>query len=169
MQHLLEINENEQKTERLLSYPILCPFCHLHERNQIKNKFTQLRIYFNVACQVHIVKKRASTKRGHLIAQVYNTEVKWSIRPCIVRIYFSKALKQKLVEWILKNSNVHESPIACDTLLINDAEYGVKWRVPKLLLECSMQQLHNELTNSLDDGGLLGAIHANKNDAIISG
>ena len=25
MQHLLEINENKQKTEKLLSYPILCP------------------------------------------------------------------------------------------------------------------------------------------------
>ena len=27
--------------------------------------------------------KRASTKRGHLIAQVKNTSVKWSIKPCI--------------------------------------------------------------------------------------
>ena len=32
MQHLLEINENKQKTEKLLSYPILCPLCHLHQR-----------------------------------------------------------------------------------------------------------------------------------------
>ena len=29
--------------------------------------------------------KRASTKRGHLIAQVKNTAVKWSIKPCIFR------------------------------------------------------------------------------------
>ena len=29
--------------------------------------------------------KRASKKRGHLIAQVKNTAVKWSIKPCIVR------------------------------------------------------------------------------------
>ena len=28
--------------------------------------------------------KKASTKRGHFIAQVHNTEVKWSIKPCIV-------------------------------------------------------------------------------------
>ena len=46
----------------------------------------------------------------------------------------SKALKQKLVEWIMKNSNVRESPIACDILLVPDAENRVKWRVPKLLL-----------------------------------
>ena len=29
--------------------------------------------------------KRASTKRGHLIAQVKNESVKWSIKPCIIR------------------------------------------------------------------------------------
>ena len=62
----------------------------------------------------------------------------------------------------MKYSNVHESPIACDTLLIIDVESGVKRRVPKLLLECSMRKLHNELITSPDDGGVLGAIHANK-------
>ena len=54
------------------------------------------------------------------------------------------ALRQKLVEWIMKNSNVCESTIACDALLITDAEYGVKRRVTKILLECSMRQFHNE-------------------------
>ena len=29
--------------------------------------------------------RKDSTKRGHLIAQVKNTSVKWSIKPCIVR------------------------------------------------------------------------------------
>ena len=29
-------------------------------------------------------RKKASTKRGHLIAQVKNISVKWSIKPCIV-------------------------------------------------------------------------------------
>ena len=168
MQHLSVIDENKQKTEKLFSYPILCPLCHLHQIKEIKTKFTQLSIYFNVAVQVHIVKK-ASTKRGYLIAQVHNAAVKWSVKLCIVQTKkVSKALRQKLVEWIMKNSNVYESPIARDTLLITDAEYRVKWRVPKLLLECSMRQLHNELIASPDDGGLLGARHAEKNDVIIS-
>ena len=79
----------------------------------------------------------------------------------------SKELKQKLVEWIMKKSNVRESPISCDTLLITDVEYGVKRRVPKLLLDCSMQQLQNELTASIYDGGLLGARYADTNDVII--
>ena len=39
--------------------------------------------------------KTVSTKRGHLIAHVRNTAVKWSIKPCIVRTKkFSKALRQ---------------------------------------------------------------------------
>ena len=68
----------------------------------------------------------------------------------------------------MKNSNVHESPITCDTLLIADADTKEKRRVPKLLLECSMQQLHNEVIASPDDGGLVGARHAITNDVIIS-
>ena len=54
----------------------------------------------------------------------------------------------------MKNSNVRESPITRDTLLITDAESGVKWRVTKLLLECFMKKLHNDIIASPDDGGL---------------
>ena len=68
----------------------------------------------------------------------------------------------------MKNSNVHQSPINRDTLLIADLDNKVKLRVPKLLLECSMRQLQNELIASPDDGGLLGARHAKTNDVIIS-
>ena len=64
---------------------------------------------------------------------------------------------------------MRDSSIARDTLLITDAESGVKCRVPKLLLECSMQQLHNELITSPNYGGLLGSRYADKNDVIISG
>ena len=51
-------NKNKQKTEKLLSYPILCPLCHIHKRITIKMKLMQFRIYFNVAGQVHIVNKK---------------------------------------------------------------------------------------------------------------
>ena len=45
-----------------------------------------------------------STKRGHLIAQVKNTSVKWFIKPCIVRTKkISKALRKETVDWIMKN------------------------------------------------------------------
>ena len=68
----------------------------------------------------------------------------------------------------MKNSNVRQSPITRDTLLIADANNKVKLRVPKLLLECSMRQLHNDMITSPDDGGLVGARHAITNDVIIS-
>ena len=61
-----------------------------------------------------------------------------------------------------------ESPIARDTLIIPDAEYGVKWRSPKTLQECSMRQFHNKIIASPDYGGLLGDRHADTNDVIIS-
>ena len=68
----------------------------------------------------------------------------------------------------MKHSNVRDSPIARNTLLITDAESEVKRRVPKILLEFSMGQLHNELIASPGDEGLLGDIHAYINDLIIS-
>ena len=77
-------------------------------------------------------------------------------------------MRQEIVDWIIKNPNVRQSPITRDTLLIADADTKVKRRVPKLLLECSMGQFQNELIASPDDGGLLGAIHAETNDVIIS-
>ena len=79
--------------------------------------------------------QKASTKRGHLLDHVHNTDVEWSIKPCIVRtISVSKALRQKLVQWIMKYSNMRKHPISRDTLLIPDAESGVKRRVTKLLM-----------------------------------
>ena len=84
--------------------------------------------------------RKASTKCGHFITQVKNTSVKWSIKPCIVKTKkISKALRKETVDWIMKNSNVRESPITCDNLLIADEDTKEKHRVPKLLLECSMR------------------------------
>ena len=63
---------------------------------------------------------------------------------------------------------MRQSPITRDTLLIADANTKVKCRVLKILLEFSMQQLHNKLIASPDDGGLLVARHAETNGVIIS-
>ena len=63
---------------------------------------------------------------------------------------------------------MREYPISRDTLLITDVEYGVKRRVSKLLLECSMRKLHNDIITSPDYGGLLLSRHANTKDVIIS-
>ena len=77
-------------------------------------------------------------------------------------------MRKDTVDWIMKNSIVRQSPITRDTLLIADADTKVKRMVPKLLLGCSMRQLHNELISSPDDGSLVGSRHAMANDVIIS-
>ena len=112
-------------------------------------------------------RRTAFTKQEHLIAQVKNTSVKWSIKPRIVRTKkMGKSLRKEKFDWIMKNSNVCQSPITRDNLLIADADTKVKRRVPKRLLECSMRQLHNELIASPDDGGLVGARHAITNHCV---
>ena len=68
----------------------------------------------------------------------------------------------------MKNSNMCDSPIAHDTLLILDEESGLKRRIPKLLLEFSMRQLHNEIIASPDDVILLGSRITDTNDVISS-
>ena len=85
---------------------------------------------------------------------------------CLKKI--SKTLIQKLFEWIMKKSNVRESPKSRDTFLITDAGSRVKPRVLKLLLECYILQLHNELITSSDDGSVLRARHYYTNKVIIS-
>ena len=95
--------------------------------------------------------------------------MKGSIKPWIVGTKtISKALRQEIVDWRMKNSNVRQSPITRDTLLIADADTKVKRRVSKLLLECSMRQFQKEVIASPDDGGLVGARYAITNDVIIS-
>ena len=77
-------------------------------------------------------------------------------------------LIKETVDQKMENCNVRQSPITRDTLIIADADTKVKRRVPNLLLECSMRQLHNEIIASPDDGGLLGARNSETNDVIIS-
>ena len=49
-----------------------------------------------------------------------NKSVKWSVKPQIVcEKKVDDALIQKVVGWVLRNSNVRESPIVRDTLLID--------------------------------------------------
>ena len=50
-----------------------------HEVNAIQDLLQFIR-----SSEYH-QQKTASTKHGHLISQVKNTAVKWSIKPCIVR------------------------------------------------------------------------------------
>ena len=151
MQHLLEINENKQKTEKTFVISNIVSIVSSPSKKTYQNEANAIQDLLQYSrSSAYRQQKTASTKRGHLIAEVKNTAVKWSI----------KALRQEIFNWIIKNSNVRQSPITRDNLIIADADSKVKRRVPKLLLEYSMRQLHNELIASPDYGGLLGARNA---------
>ena len=66
-------------------------------------------------------------------------------------IYSDEFLKS-LTDWVTHHPFVRVSPIANDTLLIN----GV--RVPKLLREAPICEMHNDMIKDAADGGLPGAI-----------
>jgi hypothetical protein len=66
-------------------------------------------------------------------------------------------IREKLNEWILAHPHVIPSPITNDTLLIGDRNTGVTTRVPKLLIEISIRELHNDLLESPESGGLAEA------------
>ena len=84
-----------------------------------------------------------------------NKYVKWAVKPQIVcKKKLDDALIQKVVDWFLRNIKVHESPIVRNTLLIEKYGNGVRERITKLLLEFSVQKLHNELISPASEGGL---------------
>eukprot|EP00978_Attheya_sp_CCMP212_P034636 scaffold146167_cov65-Attheya_sp.AAC.1 len=115
-------------------------------------------------------RNRVSAKRAHLVLSMpTNKTVKWAVKPRIVCTKkVDDALIQKVVAWVLRNSNIRESPIVRDTLLIAEDSDGVKTRVPKLLLECSVCELHNELISPTLEGGLEEAKDRVTGEVIIS-
>ena len=77
-------------------------------------------------------------------------------------------LIQKVVDLFLQNSNVRESPIVRDTLLIDKHGNFVWTRVTKLLLECYVRKLHNELISPASERGLEEAKYCVTGEVIIS-
>ena len=55
------------------------------------------------------------------------------------------ALICRVVHWVLRNINVHESLKVRNNMLINKHINGDRTRVPKLLLECHVREIYNEL------------------------
>ena len=81
--------------------------------------------------------------------------MKWSVKALIVcKKKVDCDLIQKVVYWVIRNSKVCEPLIVRGTLLIDKHGNGVRTRVTKLLLECSLRKLHNELISPASEGGL---------------
>ena len=95
--------------------------------------------------------------------------VKWAVKPqllCTKKV--DCMLIHKVVDWVLRNSNLCESLIIRDTLLINEQVKDDQTRAPKLLLNCYMQELHNELIVPVSGGGLEEAKYHVTGELIIS-
>ena len=69
---------------------------------------------------------RFSAKQAHLMLVPTDKSMKWAVKPRIVcNKNVNYALIQKVVDLVLHNSNVRESPIVRDTLLIDKQNYRV--------------------------------------------
>jgi hypothetical protein len=66
-------------------------------------------------------------------------------------------VRDKLHAWIINHEMVIESPISNDILLKLNPVTGIKERVPKLLLQIPVRELHNDLVKPIEEGGLLKA------------
>jgi hypothetical protein len=100
---------------------------------------------------------RNGTTKRQLLTQG-ESNVSWS--RVKARKGFSKIMpeiREKLNQWILGHPQVIQSPITIDTLLLPGRETGVVMCVPKLLIEISIRELHNDLIESPESGGLAKA------------
>ena len=64
------------------------------------------------------------------------------------------AVKEAIVSWVRQHGNVATLPIYSETLLVKGPGSSEKHRVPKLLLEIPVRELHNLLLAPTDQGGL---------------
>ena len=63
-------------------------------------------------------------------------------------------MRKQLLDWICNHPHVVDSPIHRDTLLVMNPETKKKERVGKLLLQVSVQELHNNLVEPVKNSGL---------------
>ena len=71
--------------------------------------------------------------------------------------HITPEIKTALHEWIMRHPSVFESPIKNDCVKINVPGEPEPVSVPKLLLACSIRELHNDLAKDPDNGGLAEA------------
>jgi hypothetical protein len=67
----------------------------------------------------------------------------------------TKEVRAKVIEWIKNHDHVVNSPIYNETILVTDPETSEKCRVSKLLIEIPIRELHCNLVEACEKGGLL--------------
>ena len=62
--------------------------------------------------------------------------VKWDVKPTFLKEMMDDAIIRNVVDWVIRNINMHEIPIVRNTLIIYQHVNCDQTRVPKILLEC---------------------------------
>ena len=79
----------------------------------------------------------------------------------------SKELEKEFYEWLDNHNMVIQSPLANDTILVKDPNNpNNKIRINKILLQCSVRELHNDLLSDDNLVGLKNARDCNGNPLI---
>jgi hypothetical protein len=97
-----------------------------------------------------------NAKAKQILLMNMETGVDWSQRRKRKRWRkVDQDVRDKLHAWIINHEMVIEWPISNDVLLKLDPVTGIKERVPQLLLQIPVRELHNDLLKPIEEGGLL--------------
>ena len=78
----------------------------------------------------------------------------------------NEQIKKSLYNWIMHHPQVVQSPIVNDCLKVKFHGYTEPQLLPKLLLQVSVREIHNNLVSATKDGGLKEAIDEDDNIVI---
>jgi hypothetical protein len=103
------------------------------------------------------LKRAIHTRDKLIVSKGASRNAKWSMilkRQWKGHQKITPATKQAIVHWIRSHEHVVTSPICNETLLVKKQGSIEKQRVPKLLIEITVRELHNLLVAPLEHGGL---------------
>ena len=146
-----------------LSSAVLTPPSFKSNEDNSTNQPVRKKLSFRKQAKVHGLSpatgwrylSRALKKRK--LMELNSKDIFWSYLPPRLKAQkVPDTVRRELQEWIMKHPCLIVSPVKDDTLLVKDKD-GKKVRMPKLLLECSVRELHNNMLMPVDKGGFAGA------------
>ena len=159
--------------ESSLSLAVMTPPALKRNEESPSNQPAKKRLSFRKQAKVHGLSHltgwryllRALKKRR--LMEVNAEDILWSSLPPRLKAQkVPDTVRSQLQEWIMHHPCLIVSLIKSDTLLVKDKD-GNKVKMPKLLLECTPRELHNDMLKPVLKGGFRGA-YDDKGNALIS-
>ena len=135
-----------------------------HQHQSRKHVIKKLCLFTNILD----VKKKTAT-RWFRDDKSKRKEIKYGNTPWALKqkqkghSKISEEIKKYLYNWVIHHPQVVQSPIANDFLKVKIYGYTEPQIVPKLLLQVSVRELHNNLVSDTKDGGLKEARYEDDN------